>query len=191
MLIPVAGADDPRLATFRALKGPETDPTTFVVEGEKLLRRLLALRIPLHSLLVSDRWLPRLAELLPADVPAYVADHAVLPAVIGFRFHRGVLARAFRPPPPNLDDLLVRSARLLACPEVADPANFAAMVRSAAALGWDGVLVGPNAPDAFSRRCVRVSMGATLQLPVATVPAPPGGAALACVRRLQAAGFRC
>ena len=48
---------------------------------------------------------------------------------------------------------------------MADAENLGQLLRTAAALGMDGVLLGPG-PDPFSRRTVRVSMGTAWKLPI-------------------------
>ncbi|MFZ2780968.1 MAG: RNA methyltransferase, partial [Rectinemataceae bacterium] len=48
-----------------------------------------------------------------------------------------------------------------------------ACFRNAAALGCGAVLIGPKVPDPFSRRVLRVSMGASLSLPWARLSDDP------------------
>jgi tRNA G18 (ribose-2'-O)-methylase SpoU len=50
---------------------------------------------------------------------------------------------------------------------VDNPTNLGAMIRSAAALGWDGILLSEGSADPLARRALRVSMGAALSLPFA------------------------
>ena len=58
--IPIDDLDDPRIAIYRSLKA--TNQTRrldhFVVEGEKLVARLLESRFPPVSVLVTDRHVP-------------------------------------------------------------------------------------------------------------------------------------
>jgi tRNA G18 (ribose-2'-O)-methylase SpoU len=55
---------------------------------------------------------------------------------------------------------------ILICPDIQDPTNLGSLIRTAAALGCDGLVLGPRCADAFSRRVLRVSMGAALHLPI-------------------------
>ncbi len=48
---------------------------------------------------------------------------------------------------------------------VMNPANIGAVIRSAAALGMDGVLLTPSCCDPLYRRAIRVSMGTVFQIP--------------------------
>jgi tRNA G18 (ribose-2'-O)-methylase SpoU len=56
--------------------------------------------------------------------------------------------------------------RLVILPNPTDPENLGAIARSAAALGWDGLVLGLEACDPFGRRALRCSMAATLVLPL-------------------------
>ncbi len=49
--------------------------------------------------------------------------------------------------------------------DVVDHTNVGAVLRNAAALGWDGALLTPRAADPLYRRSVKVSMGAVSACP--------------------------
>ena len=53
---------------------------------------------------------------------------------------------------------------------VNDHENLGSLFRNAAALGVDGVLLGPRCADPLYRRSVRVSMGHVLRVPFAELP---------------------
>ncbi len=166
----VNSIDDPRLEPYRNLK--DTNRTRwsgrFIAEGEKLVRRLLSSDFPVESVLVSDRFLEQLAGLVPAEVPLWVVPDAMVESLVGFNFHRGILACGLRKPAPRLEELAPsgRPTTLVVCPNVQDPENLGSILRISAALGGDGVIVGSAAADPFSRRVLRVSMGAALRVPV-------------------------
>ena len=67
---------------------------------------------------------------------------------------------------PDAGELAGR-ARLLCLERVQDPANVGALVRSAAAFGFGGVLVSADCADVFSPKALRASMGAAGRVPVA------------------------
>jgi tRNA G18 (ribose-2'-O)-methylase SpoU len=169
--IPVCDLDDPRLAVYRSLKA--TNQTRrlgqFVVEGEKLVRRLLVSRFPTVSVLVADHHEPRLKTQVPEGVPTYVVPHELVETLVGFPFHRGVLGCGQRLPWPPLADIVgdrERVLTLVVCPELSNPENLGAIARIGDSFGIDGILAGAACPDPFSRRVLRVSMGSILRLPV-------------------------
>src|SRR4051794_9566777 len=145
---------DPRLTDYVGLTDvvrrrrvePEVDGEgIFIAEGANVVRRAVAAGYRLRSLLVDAKRYDDVAD-LGVDVPAYVASPEVLAAVTGFNVHRGVLASFARKPQPSLQSIL-RSRRLLICEDLTSTTNLGAVLRSAAALGVDGVLLSPECCD--------------------------------------------
>jgi tRNA G18 (ribose-2'-O)-methylase SpoU len=59
---------------------------------------------------------------------------------------------------------------VVVCPRILDPTNLGGIVRNCCAFGVDALVLGAGCADPFSRRVVRVSMGAALKLPIAECP---------------------
>lgn len=173
-LVHLSTLDDPRLESYRFLKDTNRTRWTgrFIVEGEKLVRRLLASDFPLESVLLADRFVPHWEPLLPPAATVWVVPEALIEPLVGFNFHRGILACGLRKPAPTLEQLAPpgRATTLVICPNVQDPENLGGILRLSAAFGVSGLIVGPGAADPFSRRVLRVSMGAALQVPVVVAP---------------------
>lgn len=168
--IPISDLDDPRLEPYRDLKqkSREIQARYFIAEGEKLVSRLLVSRFPVASVVISDRY--ELGNMLNpstlAGTEVYVVEHERIEALIGFRFHRGILACGRRLPGVSLDEILSpdhRARLFVVCPRIHDPENLGTILRTSAAFGVDAVLVGKECPDLFSRRILRVSMGSVLE----------------------------
>ena len=141
-----------------------------VAEGRFLTERLLRSGWPVLGVLCSPRLEGSIRGLAAGVCPVQVLPDEEIAAIAGFAFHRGVLAVARRPELPHLEALLApgRSrATLVACPGIADAENLGSVIRSAAAFGADGVLVGKRSSDPWSRRALKVSMGASFVLPMA------------------------
>jgi len=169
-VIRIDSADDPRLAVYRDLKSPlsKRRGERFVVEGELLVERLLASGLGLESVLVEQRLAELWAARVPAELPLLAIPHAAVRELIGFRFHRGVLACGFRPPNGDLRQLLssAQAATWVVCVGVQDPENVGGILRSSAAFGVRAVLLAEACADPFSRRVARTSMGANFRLPL-------------------------
>ncbi|QJY45233.1 TrmH family RNA methyltransferase [Pseudonocardia broussonetiae] len=173
-ITPVADPADPRLDDYRDLTTADRRPDRpggrglVIAEGVVVVRRLLDSPYPVRSLLGVPRRLDELADdLVHVDVPAYAADAGTMATAVGFHLNRGVLAVADRAAPVDAA-ALARSARTLAVLEgVNDHENLGSLFRNAAALGVDGVLLGPRCADPLYRRSVRVSMGHVLRVPFA------------------------
>ncbi|WP_165247976.1 TrmH family RNA methyltransferase [Paludisphaera soli] len=167
----ITDLDDPRLAVYRSLKATNVTRglDCFVVEGEKLVERLIASRFPVASVLVTDRHLERLRATIPEGVPVYVVPFEGVHDLVGFPFHRGALACGRRLPAPEWRDLWGAATGPLTfavCPQVSNPENLGSIARLCDAFGVDGILAGSSCPDPLSRRVLRVSMGSALRVPI-------------------------
>ncbi|WP_435008407.1 TrmH family RNA methyltransferase [Tundrisphaera lichenicola] len=169
--IPISDLDDPRVAHYRHLKPTNRTRRSgvFVVEGETLVDRLLASEFPTVSVLSTERFERRIAPKVPEDIPLLVVPDDRIEDLIGYHFHRGVLACGGARDWPDLDSILQARgprATLVICPTLDKPDNLGSILRIGDAFGVDAVVVGKACPEALSRRVIRVSMGAAFRLPV-------------------------
>jgi tRNA G18 (ribose-2'-O)-methylase SpoU len=171
-LVPVEAAGDPRLRHYRDLtdvalrSSVEAAEGLFIAEGELVIRRAIAAGYQVHSFLMTPKWvgsMTPLAEL--AGAPMFVAGDAAVQELTGFQVHRGALAAVRRPPALRWQDVAAGAHRLAVLEDVNTHTNVGAIVRAAAALGVDGVLLSPRCADPLYRRAVRVSMGAVFSVP--------------------------
>ena len=146
----------------------------FIAEGEKVIRRAVAAGYPVRSLLLEEKWLAALADLVEEVAsPVYLADPETLRAVTGYNVHRGALASMARLPMPDPRDILRSSRTVAVLEDLVDHTNVGAVFRSAAGLGVDAVLVTPRCADPLYRRSVKVSMGAVFSVPWSRLDAWP------------------
>lgn len=170
--IPVQNIDDPRLACYRELsqRNLTRQSGLFIAEGEKVVARLVRSRFEVASILAEPAFAERYEPLVPPQAPIYVVPRALLQATVGFNFHRGVLACGRRRRGPTVADLVasLTEARstIVVCPDVQDPTNLGSVIRTTAAFGCTAIVLGGKCADPFSRRVLRVSMGAVLHLPI-------------------------
>jgi tRNA G18 (ribose-2'-O)-methylase SpoU len=176
-LVDVTSADDPRLEDYRDLRDVqlrqhfEAEHGLFLAEGEKVVRRAVEAGFRPRSFLMAPRWLDGLADVLSsADVPVYVVPEALAEEVTGFHVHRGALASLHRNPLPPVDDVLAGARSVVVLEDIVDHTNVGAIFRSAAALGFDAVLVAPRCADPLYRRSVKVGMGAVFSVPWTRLP---------------------
>ena len=169
--IHLTSVDDPRLQRYCNLKLARTTSwqPQFVVEGEKLVVRLLECGLAVQSFLLMEKTVERMLPLLPPDVPAYVLPNELMAQLVGFDFHRGVMACVPRPAERELGMWLLHPSKPttgLVCAEVKDPQNLGSILRIASGFGASWVLLGPNCCDPWNRRVLRVSMGESFRLPI-------------------------
>ena len=149
----------------------------FFAEGPKLILELCKSCTPavVYATEAALARTPALAAL--QSVTTLVAPH-VAEKLAGTKSSQGVFALLQTPAPPT--HLLHSSRRLLALEGVQDPGNVGTLLRSAAAFGFDGVLLGPGCAAPFAPKTLRASMGAAGRLPVLVVSDLP--AALTALR---------
>ena len=189
-LIEIEDAGDPRLGDYIALRDAslrtslEAGRGLFIAEGTKVIRRAVEAGYPPRSFLLAHRWVAELRGLLDAsDCPAYLVSEALAEQVTGFHVHRGALAALRREERFSVGDVL-GGRRVVVAEDIVDHTNVGAIIRNAAGLGWDGLLISPRCADPLYRRAVKVSMGAVFSLPWARLT--DWGEA---VPSLKAAGF--
>lgn len=138
----------------------------YIAESTMVVQRAISVGHVPRSFLLARKYLPQLkAEFARyPDAPIFVGEDAELEALTGFHLHRGALAAMQRPAPLELDAVLEKSSRIAILEDIADHSNLGAMLRSAAGLGVDAVLLTPNCVDPLYRRSVRVSMGTALTI---------------------------
>jgi tRNA G18 (ribose-2'-O)-methylase SpoU len=163
---------DPRLADYVRLRDTslrrhlESEQGLFIAEGEKVIRRAIEAGYRPRSFLLAERWLDGLRDVVqrwPA-APVFVVTEDLAEQVTGFHVHRGALASLHREQRHRLHEL-VAMQRVVVLEDIVDHTNVGAIIRNAAALGWDGALLSPRAADPLYRRSIKVSMGAVFSLP--------------------------
>ena len=170
-VFPVDTLDDPRIVHYRGLKDRDLARRgdLFIAEGDYVVRRLLASDFPTISVLLSRRRVEHILPLVPAEVPVYVGEDALIKQVLGFQFHTGVIAVGRRVPSPSLAQVFERREgpmTVVVCPEIANSDNMGSIIRISAAFGADAMVLGERCHDPFWRQSVRVSMGAVFTLPL-------------------------
>lgn len=177
-LIPVKTIDDPRLDAYTHLtelqlrNRLEPEKGIFIAESPKVIDRALAAgRQPL-SFLVEEPWLEGMRSTFEGvdaqwggDVDVFVASPDQLKKITGYRLHRGAIAAMHRWPLPSVAETVANARRVAVLENIVDHTNVGAIMRSAAALNVDAVLVSPSCADPLYRRAARVSMGTVFQVP--------------------------
>jgi tRNA G18 (ribose-2'-O)-methylase SpoU len=147
----------------------------FLVESERCVRRFLRSQaFECESLLLTRRALAALADDIGRrrEIDAvFVADDDTMTTIAGYRLHGGALAIGRRRwHPPSAADLVVRACagaapRLVVAEGVDHVDNLGSIVRSAACLGWSGLILDERCADPLLRKTIRFSMGRVFELP--------------------------
>lgn len=162
---------DPRFDGFRRLNEPrfrrayEEAEGVFIAEGPTVVSHVMANAGSLVDALMVDL---RMRDRVPPglDISVHIVDQSLISAVVGFEFHRGMLALCHRPPMSTLAHMAGLDS-LAVLEGVNDHSNLGAIIRAAAGLGIGGLVLDPTSADPWYRRSVRVSMGAVVDVPMA------------------------
>ena len=167
MPIHIQAIDDPRIEDYVGLRDRKESDEFLIAETPIVVERLVASSLRIRSFLFTQKTFDKMwFKLGNIDAPFYIAEPEVLQGITGYEVHRGVLASADRPTMPGLLDVMVKSKRLVILEGSNDHENIGAIARSARALGFDGMVLDPTCADPYYRRCIRVSMGEILHLPI-------------------------
>ena len=153
-------------AQLRSKRRPEEG--IFIAESHKVIGHALDAGCEPLSFLMERRQIEGISGTLLSrcpDVPVYTADRDVLAGLTGYELTRGCLCAMRRPAARSVEEVTVNARRIAVLDGIADAANVGAILRSAAALHMDAILLSPTCCDPLHRRAVRVSMGTVFQIP--------------------------
>jgi len=169
-IIVVNDINAPCLAVYKSLTEAQLkrEEGLFICESVKVIDVALEKGLCPISFLMEERQIKGIGkdiiERYP-DTPVFTASRQVLAKLTGFPLTRGVLCAMKRPEELSLDKALEGAKRIAVLERLSDAVNVGAVFRSAAALGFDAVLLFHNCSEPLNRRTVRVSMGSVFLIP--------------------------
>ena len=140
----------------------------FIAESPLVIERALNAGCVPISCLVEKKHLDTQAKCIierVGDVPIYTAEFDILTELTGYPLTRGMLCAMKRPILPSAEEVCKNARRIAVLENVMNPTNVGAIMRSAAALNIDAVLLTPACSNPLYRRAIRVSMGTVFQIP--------------------------
>lgn len=156
-----------RLTEAQLLNKEFPEKGLFIAESPKVIERALDAGYEPVSCLMEKKHIDGEGkEILDRinDVPVFCAEFDVLTQLTGFKLTRGMLCAMKRKPLPSVKELCESKSRIVILDKVMNPTNVGAIIRSAAALGMDAVVLTPGSSDPLYRRAARVSMGTVFQI---------------------------
>ena len=181
-----------RLASSGAFRRAEG---RFLAEGRKLCPELCR-GAELETLFCTESALEKCPELSELPGEHYLVEDHVADKLADVGTHQGVFG-VFRTPVHTLEEVKT-GGRYLALERVQDPGNVGTLLRSAAAFGFDGVLLSDGCASVFAPKTLRASMGAAVRIPVIEAedarghrPAAGEGHHLPCRRPLPVLAPEC
>ena len=173
-IIEITALDHPALAPYfkltegqlRNKRHPEEG--IFIAESHNVIGHAQDAGCEPLSFLMERRQIEGISATLLSrcpDTPVYTADRETLCRLTGYELTRGCLCAMRRPAPRTVEEVTRSCRRIAVLDGIADAANVGAILRSAAAVHMDAILLSPTCCDPLHRRAVRVSMGTVFQIP--------------------------
>jgi TrmH family RNA methyltransferase len=128
------------------------------VMGTKMVEELIRSKTPIHTLIIAEG-----ADISLKAAETFLVTEEILKKITGLAQPESVAAVISLPSFQNLSN----ASRLLVLDGVSDPGNVGTVIRTALALGWDGVYLLENTCDPFNEKALRAGKGATFRLPLA------------------------
>lgn len=153
-----ATAED--LDLFSSLRGTQHPAGMFIGDGDKVVKRMLK-TTKIEKILCTPEWIAKLP--IPPGIEVRVAPLSDMISVVGFRLHQGLMALGPIPPERALTGTFH-----VALDRLGNAENVGSILRTCAAFGVDGVILGPGTASPWLRRAVRVSLGGPLVVPLHT-----------------------
>ncbi|MCB1081835.1 MAG: RNA methyltransferase [Chlamydiia bacterium] len=144
------------LVKLRREKGYRAQCQTFLIEGKKMV---FECPLPIKTLLIEKG--AEIPKHLKAETTLIITKE-ILEKMSGTKTPEPYLAEIPFPTPSSLKG----KQKLLALDRIADPGNVGTLIRTALALGFDGVFLTIGSADPFMDKALRASKGATLHLPI-------------------------
>lgn len=157
-----------RLTEAQLLNRDKPEDGLFIAESPKVVTRALDAGYEPVSMLVEDSHVEGEAKEVIVrcpEIPVYTAPFEVLTQLTGYKLTRGLLCAMRRKPLPTVQDVCKEARRIAVLENVMNPTNVGAVIRSAAALNMDALLLTPGCSNPLYRRAIRVSMGTVFQIP--------------------------
>ncbi len=172
---------------------------TFIAEGEKLTYEAIKNGLDVTHIFISeskkDKILPRLLELIDFEkknIKIFLLSESAFEKISTEKAPQGVISAI-----KYLDfflniDIIYRKdflfsddRRIMILSSVRDPGNLGSVIRSAAALGTDTIILSSDCADVYNPKTVRSSMGSIFKVKILII-----SNLSACIKDLQNAGKR-
>jgi TrmH family RNA methyltransferase len=160
----------------------------FLVEGTHALTEVIATAFPIATVCCTEKWItanPDLYKHIEASVDEIkrleIVSEEVLQAIATTKNPDGAIAAAFLPS----HKIAQISTLGLALETIQDPGNIGVIIRSAVAVGIDGMLVSNDSVDLTNPKIIRATAGQWFHCPMQTSTNIADD-----IRKLQAQGVK-
>lgn len=145
----------------------------FVAEGVRLCVDALESGAEFSSLVISgnalSKYTDEIKKLSQKSDNSYVLVNSLFNDISNTKTPQGIICIVKALDKPTLFDKMKGSFKILALENIQDPSNLGTILRTAEAVGVDGVILSGDCCDIYSPKVVRGSMGAVFRIPFSVV----------------------
>ena len=156
-----------RLASSRSFREKSG---LFAIESVKLVEEAADSGVRIRKAFVTEQCIKKhpaaLQKLLGCGAEVYQISDAVEEKLTRTQNAGGLFAICGRLDNQKLADKIITSGKYLYLAQLQDSGNVGTILRTAEAMGLDGVIVSAGTCDIYSLKVLRASMGAAFRLPV-------------------------
>lgn len=129
----------------------------FICHGEVMLAEAIASKMTIECVYCTDAMLPA----VPAGLKTVTVTPEIIEVISGVGTSVGLVFTCVLPCAKEFS-----GERFIALEDVRDPGNVGTIIRTADALGIDGVIFVGNCADCFAPKVVRSTMGSIFRMPL-------------------------
>ncbi len=141
----------------------------FTAEGVRLCKDAMESGAEILSLIICEDALKKHSEIITAlenvSDNSYIFSKSVFKSISETKTSQGIICVIKTLDKPTLFDKIKSNGKFLALESLQDPSNLGTILRTAEAIGIDGVVLSGDCCDIYSPKVVRGSMGAVFRIP--------------------------
>ena len=140
----------------------------FVAEGIQSAREAIGSTSgpEVKTIYATESGLSKIANLDLSHIDLVEVSDDVMRAMSDTVTPQGVLSLCYLPDRSNSEIIPTGKSRYIYLHEIQDPGNAGTILRTADAMGFDGVITSPNSVDMYSPKVVRSTAGSLWHVPV-------------------------
>lgn len=142
----------------------------FIAEGLRLCIDALNSGVKINSLIISEdaaeKYSDEINKIEAVCDNSYTLSRSLFREISDTKNPQGILCIIKTLDKHTLFDKMVFGGKFVALDNIQDPSNLGTVLRTAEAVGVDGVILSSDCCDIYSPKVVRGSMGAVFRLPV-------------------------
>lgn len=164
----ICSRENPKIKLYRKLAGSKKERLRyklFTLEGERLIFDAIKSGAAISQIFLAESAAEKFADKLPDDIKVCVVSDSISKYISSTENTQGIFAVCSFVDKGTISGKLKNGGRYAVLYALQDPGNAGTIVRTADALGLDGIIFCESC-DVYNPKTVRAAMGAMFRIPV-------------------------